>query len=109
MCGSFLNAFVMSKTKIWRKGKIFSFSSIFEKLAGEGTDSILFIGIGFAGIFPFGILVKMMITQALIKTVYEIIALPLTIFTVKKIKKIEGKDTYDKNISYNPFLLNQIK
>ena len=109
LSGSFLNAFVMSKIKVLTKGKNFSFRAIFSTLIGEGADSILFIGVGFAGIFPFGIIVKMMITQALIKTVYEIIVLPLTIFTVKKIKKIEGEDTYDENISYNPFRLNQIK
>jgi len=110
LSGSFLNAFVMSKFKVLTKGTNFSFRAIFSTLIGEGADSLFFIIIGFAGIFSLGILVKMIITQALIKTAYEIIVLPLTIFSVKKIKKIEGEDTYDKNISYNPFrLLSQIK
>lgn len=110
LSGSFLNAFAMSKIKVLTKGKKFSFRAILSTLIGEGADSILFIGIGFAGIFPLGIIIKMMITQALLKTVYEIIVLPVTIFTVKRIKKIEDEDTFDENISYNPFrILSHIK
>ena len=45
----------------------------------------------------------MILTQAIIKTVYEIAVLPLTIWVVGKVKKIEGIDTYDYQVSYNPF------
>ena len=50
----------------------------------------------------------MILTQALIKTVYEIAVLPLTIWVVARVKKIEGVDTYDYKVSYNPFRLSQI-
>jgi hypothetical protein len=42
-----------------------------------------------------------MVIQVVAKTLYEIIALPLTIRVVKKVKEIEGTDVYDKDISYN--------
>ena len=106
--GSFLNAYVMSKFKVLTKGKGFSARAILSTLVGEGADSIIFITVAFAGIFPLKVLLGMIATQALIKTVYEIAVLPLTVLVVKKIKKMEGTDTFDYSVSYNPFRLKQI-
>jgi uncharacterized integral membrane protein (TIGR00697 family) len=108
LMGSFLNAYVMSRFKVLTKGKGFSIRAILSTLVGEGADSVIFIGIAFAGIFPFEVLLVMMATQALIKTVYEIAILPLTIWVVAKVKRLEGIDTFDYSVSYNPFRLKQI-
>ena len=40
-------------------------------------------------------------TQAVLKSLYEVIILPVTIRVVKYIKKIDQTDVYDKDISYN--------
>jgi hypothetical protein len=44
-----------------------------------------------------------MLWQVILKTVYEIIVLPVTIKVVNKVKEIEGVDVYDNGISYNAF------
>jgi len=90
------------------RGKNFSLRAIVSTLAGEGADSLIFITVAFAGVFPVSVMLTMILTQALIKTVYEILVLPLTITIVNKVKKLEGIDTYDYNISYNPFRLKQV-
>ena len=108
LTGSFLNAFVMSKVKILMKGKDFSVRAILSTLVGEAADSFIFIIIAFAGNLPFNILIGMIFTQATIKTIYEIVILPFTIIVVKWVKKVEGVDTFDESISYNPFSINQI-
>uniref|UniRef100_UPI003217B6EB queuosine precursor transporter n=1 Tax=uncultured Draconibacterium sp. TaxID=1573823 RepID=UPI003217B6EB len=108
LLGSFLNAYVMSKFKVLTKGKGFSIRAIFSTLVGEGADSMIFISIAFAGVFPIKVILGMIVTQALIKTIYEIAILPLTIWTVNKVKKIEGIDTFDYSVSYNPFRIKQI-
>ncbi len=108
LVGSFLNAMVMSKVKVLMKGKDFSVRAILSTLVGETADSFVFISIAFAGILPFDILFGMIITQACIKTVYEVVILPFTILVVKWVKKVEGVDSFDASISYNPFLINQI-
>jgi uncharacterized PurR-regulated membrane protein YhhQ (DUF165 family) len=77
-------------------------------LAGEGTDSLIFITVAFAGIFPAKVLLGMIATQVLIKTAYEIAVLPLTIWVVKKVKAMEETDTFDYSVSYNPFRLKEI-
>lgn len=108
LLGSFLNAYVMSRFKVLTKGKGFSLRAIVSTLAGEGVDSLIFISIAFAGIFPLKVLLTMILTQAIIKTVYEIAVLPLTVLVVHKIKKLEGIDTFDYSVSYNPFRLKEI-
>ena len=108
LVGSFLNAFVMSKVKVLMKGKDFSVRAILSTLVGETADSLIFITIAFAGNLSFTVLVGMILTQACIKTVYEIVILPFTIVVVKWVKRVEGIDSFDESISYNPFLINQI-
>jgi len=108
LTGSFLNAIVMSKVKVLMKGKNFSVRAILSTLVGETADSMIFIMVAFAGKLPLAILVGMVFTQALLKTVYEILILPFTILIVKWVKKVEGTDIYDTSVSYNPFLINQV-
>ena len=45
----------------------------------------------------------MMLSQLVLKTVYEIIVLPITIRVVNWVKVREGEDVYDNNVSYNIF------
>ena len=108
LVGSFLNAWVMSKFKIMTRGKGFSLRAVLSTLVGEGADSAIFITVAFSGIFPVPALLTMVVTQAMIKTVFEIVILPLTVLIVKKVKKAEGIDTFDYSISYNPFSLKGI-
>lgn len=108
LTGSFLNAIVMSKVKVLMKGKKFSVRAILSTLVGETADSMIFILIAFAGVLPLNALVVMIFTQALIKTVYEILVLPFTIVVVNWVKRVEGSDIYDNAVSYNPFLINQV-
>jgi uncharacterized integral membrane protein (TIGR00697 family) len=108
LCGSFLNALVMSKMKIMQKGKGFSIRAVVSTLFGEGADSMVFFSLAFYGVLSNHDLIRLILTQALMKTGYEIIILPLTNVIVKKVKKIEGVNTFDKDISYNPFKIKEI-
>lgn len=101
LVGSFLNAYIMSKMKIASKGKHFSTRAIGSTIVGESADSIIFFPIAFAGLMPLNNLLIMIITQAILKTLYEVIVLPVTIRVVRYIKKIDGNDVYDFNTSYN--------
>ncbi len=108
LAGSFLNAYVMSRMKVKTQGRGFSARAILSTLLGESADSLIFITVAFAGIFPVPVLATMILTQATMKTIYEILVLPVTIQIVKYIKRIEGIDTFDTELSYSPFRLNEI-
>ena len=77
-------------------------------LAGESADSLIFFPIAFAGLMPAGELLKMMAVQAILKTLYEIIVLPVTVRVVKYVKRVDGSDVYDDSISYNILKINEL-
>ena len=108
LAGSFLNALVMSKMKVKSKGRHFSWRAILSTVVGESADSLIFFPLALGGVIPTEALFPMMIGQVVLKTIYEIIILPFTIHVVKYIKKHEGIDTYDTNISYNPLKLKEL-
>lgn len=101
LAGSFLNAYVMSRMKILSRGRHFSVRAIVSTLAGESADSLIFFPIAFGGIIPFRELLLMILTQAVLKSLYEVAVLPVTVRVVRYIKRIDGSDVYDENISYN--------
>lgn len=53
-------------------------------------------------------LAKLMIVQIVLKTLYEIIILPVTIRVVNYIKRVDNSDVYDENISYNILKIKEI-
>jgi uncharacterized integral membrane protein (TIGR00697 family) len=108
LTGSFLNSMIMSKMKVKSQGKHFSVRAIASTLAGESADSVIFITIAFAGLVPFPVLLQMIAIQIVVKTLYEILVLPVTIRVVKTIRKYEGDEAFDEGISYNPFKLVQV-
>ena len=101
LVGSVLNAYVMSKMKVASRGRHFSARAILSTLAGETADSLIFFPVAFGGIIAWRELLIMMCIQIILKSMYEVIILPVTIRVVKAIKKIDGSDVYDTDISYN--------
>jgi len=87
LVGSLLNAHIM----VWLKEKsekYLFFRCIVSTLCGEGVDAIIFISIAFFGTMPLIALVGMIVAQAIVKTVYEIIVYPVTRRTIGFIKTL---------------------
>lgn len=101
LVGSFLNAYVMSKMKVASQGRNFSARAIWSTVVGETADSLIFFPVAFGGVIAWKELLVMMGIQIVLKSMYEVIILPVTIRVVKAIKKIDGSDVYDTDISYN--------
>ena len=99
--GSFANAYVLSKMKIRDKGRNFSLRAILSTIVGESFDSVIFFPLALGGVVPTDELPKLMLWQVLLKTIYEVIALPITIRIVKTLKEHEGEDTYDTDVNYS--------
>ena len=99
LVGSFLNAYVMSRMKLASNGRNFSARAI-STVVGETADSLIFFPVAFGGIIAWRELLVMMCIQILLKSMYEVLILPVTIRVVKAIKRIDGSDVYDEGISY---------
>ena len=103
LAGSFINAYVMSRMKLASNGKNFSARAILSTVFGELTDSVIFFPLALGGVIPWEEMPSLVITQVTLKTVYEIIALPVTIRVVKFTKKHDHEDVFDHDINYNIF------
>ena len=100
ICGSMVNAYVMSKMKLGQQGRNFSLRAVASTLFGETVDSLVSIPIAFYGVLPNTTLGALICTQAGMKTAYEIVVLPLTVRVVRYLKRKEELDVYDYKVSY---------
>ena len=103
ICGSFMNAYVMSRMKLSSGGKNFSYRAVLSTVFGELTDSIIFFPLALGGVIPWEEMPSLVITQVTLKTLYEIVVLPITIRVVNYTKKHDHEDVFDKDIAYNIF------
>ncbi|MBE6500717.1 MAG: VUT family protein [Methanobrevibacter thaueri] len=87
LIGSIINAKIMVVLKKWDENKLF-LRCIVSTFFGESLDALIFITIGFIGTMPFEALIIMIIAQALVKTIYEVIAYPLTKTVINYVKKL---------------------
>ena len=101
--GSHMNAWVLSTMKIATKGKGFGWRAVASSIVGELSDSVIFYPLAFIGSMPFKTILSIIVTQVTVKTLYEVIILPVTAMISRKLKAKEGIDTFDYDIKYNPF------
>ena len=99
--GSFVNAYVMSRMKISSGGRNFSARAILSTVYGETADSLIFFPLALGGVVPLRELPILIISQVVLKTLYEILVLPVTIRVVRTTKRYEGEDVYDNNVNYS--------
>ncbi|WP_298067852.1 queuosine precursor transporter [uncultured Mailhella sp.] len=108
LAGSFMNAYVMSRMKVASRGRHFSARAILSTVLGEGVDSLIFFPLAFGGTMPPVAMLTMMLGQVTLKTLYEILILPVTVRVVEYVKRVEGADVYDEHISYNILRIREI-
>ena len=105
LVGEFANAMVMVILKNRTAGRHLWLRTISSTFVGQGVDSVMFYGIAFgiSGLWPAMDVFRAMILAWIAKTLYEIIATPLTYLVVGWLKRTERMDVYDVPRSMNPF------
>lgn len=106
--GEFANSVVLSKMKYsqsGQKGIKQGWRFVASTIVGEGLDSVVFMTVAFAGVLATKDLVTTILTIWGVKTLYEILILPVSIPFANWVKKYEGIDQIDTptETSYNPF------
>ena len=89
LIGSLINAKTMDTL---RNHKSLMLRCVLSTLFGETIDATIFISIMFIGVMDFNVVCTMIITQAIVKTLYEIIVYPITKRVIKAIKMIDVKE-----------------
>lgn len=103
--GEFVNAYVLARMKIWTKGKHLWSRTIGSTVAGQGVDSLIFYPLAFWGAAGWTneLVLKVLITQWVLKVSWEVILTPLTYAVVGWLKQREGVDVFDEGTDFSPF------
>lgn len=102
--GEYSNSVVLSRMKILTKGRYLWMRTIGSTLVGEFFDTMLFVTIAFLGSYPLDVLIVMIFSNYLFKTVIEAVFTPVTYAVVGFVKRTEAIDVYDYGETYNPLL-----
>ena len=101
--GEFVNSYVMAKMKVWTKGRALWTRTIGSTVVGQGVDSLLFYPIAFYGIWTTEAVLTVMVTNWLLKVVWEAALTPVTYAVVGWLKNAEGVDLFDTETDFSPF------
>ena len=102
--GEFTNSFVLAKMKIFTRGRWLWTRTIGSTIAGELVDTLIFVGIAsLFKVFPWSLFLTLTVTNYLFKVGVEGLMTPVTYGVVRKLKRVENEDYYDRDTDFNPF------
>ena len=103
--GEFTNSFVLAKLKILTSGKHLWTRTIGSTALGEAVDTTIFYPLAFYGQWPNGLLATVMVSNYILKVLWEVLATPLTYKIVGFLKRAENEDYFDRDTKFTPFSL----
>jgi len=103
--GEFANSLVLAKMKIWTEGRHLWTRTIGSTVVGQGVDSLIFYPLAFWGAVGWtnDLVIKVLITQWVLKVSWEALLTPATYAAVGFLKGREGVDVYDERTDFSPF------
>jgi len=103
--GEFANSLVLAKMKIWTEGRHLWIRTIGSTVVGQGVDSLIFYPLAFWGAVGWtnDLVIKVLITQWVLKVSWEALLTPATYAVVGFLKAREGVDVYDERTDFSPF------
>jgi queuosine precursor transporter len=103
--GEFVNSYVIAKMKVASGGRRMGLRFVASTFAAEAVDSALFYPLAFynSGLMPNELVVTLMWSQFGLKTLVEIVMLPVTFQIVGFLKRAEGEDHFDRATDFSPF------
>lgn len=103
--GDFVNSYVLSKMKIWTRGRFLWARTIGSTIAGQFVDSLLFYPIAFFDTWEKSTLIKIAIFNWIFKVAVEALMTPVTYAVCNFLKRAEREDFYDTDTDFTPFSL----
>ncbi|WP_374280312.1 queuosine precursor transporter [Novosphingobium sp.] len=101
--GEFVNSFVMARMKLLTGGRHLWSRTIGSTVFGQAVDSLIFYPIAFFGIWSTQQVLTVMVTNWLLKVLWEALLTPVTYAVVGWFKAREGVDVFDDGTDFSPF------
>ncbi len=101
--GEFVNSYVLAKMKIWTGGRKLWTRTIGSTVFGQAVDSLIFYPIAFLGVWSPEAVLTVMVTNWVLKVLWEVVLTPVTYAIVGWLKQREGVDVFDHDTNFSPF------
>jgi queuosine precursor transporter len=101
--GEFANSYVLAKMKIMTSGRHLWSRTIGSTIVGEGVDSLVFYPLAFIGVWERKLVITVMISNYIVKVLWEAVVTPVTYQVVAFLKRSEHEDYYDFDTDFTPF------
>jgi uncharacterized integral membrane protein (TIGR00697 family) len=101
--GEMANAFVLARLKVLTGGRMLWTRTIGSTVVGQGVDSLIFYPLAFAGVWETSLVIKVLVTNYLLKVLWEIILTPITYKVIAFFKRAEGLDVFDTGTDFSFF------
>ncbi len=103
--GEFCNSYVLAKMKLFTQGRQLWTRTIGSTILGEAVDSVIFYPVAFLGVWETELVWRVMVSNYLLKVLWEALMTPLTYRIVNFLKRAEGEDYFDHDTNFTPFTL----
>ena len=103
--GEFVNSYTLAKMKVWTNGNALWSRIIGSTVCGEGVDSLVFYPGAFLGVWETKLVLTVMVSNYILKVLWEVLATPLTYRIIAGLKRAEHEDFYDRDTQFSPFSL----
>jgi len=104
-CGEFCNSYVLAKMKLFTSGRLLWSRTIGSTIVGEAVDSAVFYPLAFLGAWETDLVVRVMLSNYLLKVLWEAAMTPFTYRVVNFLKRAESEDYFDRHTDFTPFSL----
>ena len=103
--GEFCNSYVLAKMKLLTKGRLLWARTIGSTIFGEAVDSAIFYPIAFLGVWETDLVWRVMLSNYVLKVLWETLMTPFTYRIVNFLKRAESEDYFDRDTNFTPFSL----
>ena len=104
-CGEFCNSYVLAKMKVRTEGRWLWSRTIGSTIVGEAVDSAVFYPTAFLGVWSHALVFQVMLSNYVIKVLWEAVMTPFTYKVVNFLKRAEHEDYFDRDTDFTPFSL----
>lgn len=103
--GEFANSYALARMKVATGGRWLFSRTIGSTVLGAAVDSAIFYPVAFLGVWSTPLVLQVMLSNYLLKVVWEVVATPFTYWVVNALKRAEREDHFDRNTDFTPFKL----
>ncbi len=103
--GEFCNSYVLARMKVSSGGRALWSRTIGSTIVGEAVDSAIFYPVAFLFVWETDLVWRVMLSNYLLKVLWETLMTPLTYRIVNFLKRAENEDYFDRDTNFTPFSL----